>query len=52
MACILSKHEEDILAWEKIGFSLGLAFQVQDDILDIVLTAKEIWQIKFRPEKS
>lgn len=41
MACILSKHEEDILAWKKIGFSLGLAFQVQDDILDIELTAKE-----------
>ena len=35
MACILSKHEEDILAWKKIGFSLGLAFQIQDDILDI-----------------
>ena len=41
MACILSEHEEDILAWKKIGFSLGLAFQVQDDILDIELTAKE-----------
>ena len=41
MACILSKHEEDIPAWKKIGFSLGLAFQVQDDILDIELTAKE-----------
>ena len=41
MACILSKHEEDILAWKKIGFSLGLAFQIQDDILDIELTAKE-----------
>ena len=40
-ACILSKHEEDILAWKKIGFSLGLAFQIQDDILDIELTAKE-----------
>ena len=26
---------EDILAWKKIGFSLGLAFQIQDDILDI-----------------
>ena len=41
MACILSEHEEDILAWKKIGFSLGLAFQIQDDILDIELTAKE-----------
>ena len=35
------KHEEDIPAWKKIGFSLGLAFQIQDDILDIELTAKE-----------
>ena len=41
MGCILAKHEEDIPAWKKIGFSLGLAFQVQDDILDIELTAKE-----------
>ena len=41
MGCILAKHEEDIPAWKKIGFSLGLAFQVQDDILDIELTSKE-----------
>lgn len=41
MGCILAKHEENIPAWKKIGFSLGLAFQVQDDILDIELTAKE-----------
>lgn len=41
MGCILAKHEEGIPAWKKIGFSLGLAFQVQDDILDIELTAKE-----------
>ena len=41
MGCILAKHEEDIPAWKKIGFSLGLAFQVQDDILDIELTTKE-----------
>ena len=41
MGCMLAKHEEDIPAWKKIGFSLGLAFQVQDDILDIELTSKE-----------
>ena len=41
MGCILAKHEKDIPTWKKIGFSLGLAFQVQDDILDIELTAKE-----------
>ena len=41
MASTLANHEEDIPAWKKIGFSLGLAFQVQDDILDIELTAKE-----------
>ena len=35
IACTLAKHEEDIPAWKKIGFSLGLAFQIQDDILDI-----------------
>ena len=41
MASTLANHEEDIPVWKKIGFSLGLAFQVQDDILDIELTAKE-----------
>ena len=41
MASTLAKHEEDIPAWKKIGFSLGLAFQIQDDILDIELTANE-----------
>ena len=41
MASTLAKHEEDIPAWKKIGFSLGLAFQIQDDILDIELTASE-----------
>lgn len=29
-------NEEDVLKWQEIGFDLGLAFQIQDDILDVV----------------
>lgn len=33
-ALIASK--KDIPTWKKIGFDLGLAFQIQDDVLDVV----------------
>ena len=32
---LLSHHETDLPIWEKIGYLLGEAFQIQDDILDI-----------------
>ncbi len=34
-ASILANHEEDIDSLKKIGLSLGLQFQIQDDILDV-----------------
>lgn len=33
-ACIISKHEEDLQKWQEIGYKLGIAFQIKDDILD------------------
>lgn len=33
---LLANHEEDCPIWEKIGYDLGLAFQIQDDILDVL----------------
>ena len=35
MASILANKEEDKDTWEKIGEYLGIAFQAQDDILDV-----------------
>ena len=35
IASILANKEEDIKTWEKIGEYLGIAFQAQDDILDV-----------------
>lgn len=34
--------EEDIKVLEKIGYNLGVAFQIQDDILDITSTTEEL----------
>lgn len=41
IGALLAKHQEDLPKWEKIGYALGLAFQIQDDVLDVELTAKE-----------
>jgi geranylgeranyl pyrophosphate synthase len=40
-AVIAGQDEETIQIWEQIGYTIGLAFQVQDDILDVELTAEE-----------
>ncbi len=35
MAAIIA-NEKDQAVWEKIGFKIGLAFQIQDDVLDVI----------------
>ena len=32
----LIAHKEDVETWRSIGYDLGLAFQVQDDLLDVI----------------
>ncbi len=32
----LIAREEDVEKWRRIGYDLGLAFQIQDDVLDVV----------------
>lgn len=39
-ACIAKKSDLD--AWKQLGFDLGLAFQIQDDILDVTGTTEEL----------
>ncbi len=40
-ASILCDHPEDAEAWHRIGDMIGLAFQIQDDIMDVRLTPEE-----------
>lgn len=42
MSAVLADQEDaTIETWHKIGDEIGLAFQIQDDILDVELTAEE-----------
>ena len=41
MACTIANHEEDVQKWHDLGEKLGLAFQIQDDIMDIRLSPEQ-----------
>lgn len=39
---VLANQSEDVIQkWHEIGIALGLAFQIQDDILDVELTSEQ-----------
>lgn len=40
-ASIAEKNNNEIISWHTIGQKIGLAFQIQDDILDVELSAEE-----------
>mgnify|MGYP002769366637 FL=1 len=40
-ALLAGKNDEIVRQWHEIGISLGLAFQIQDDILDVELSSEE-----------
>lgn len=40
-ALLAGKNDETVRQWHEIGISLGLAFQIQDDILDVELSSDE-----------
>jgi len=43
MGAVLSGQGEEIVnAWHEVGNRIGLAFQIQDDILDVTATAEEL----------
>lgn len=47
LACALKMgaliaHPEDEEIWEKIGYKIGLAFQIQDDVLDVTSTTEQL----------
>ncbi len=41
-AVLAGQDQETVDAWHEVGILLGLAFQIQDDILDITATAEEL----------
>ena len=41
IAAVLCGHPEDVETWHTVGDQIGLAFQIQDDILDVTLTPEE-----------
>jgi geranylgeranyl diphosphate synthase, type II len=42
MGAIIAKKSDDVNRWRRIGENLGLAFQIQDDILDVTKTTEEL----------
>lgn len=42
MGSIIAQRSQDIESWRRIGENLGLAFQIQDDILDVTKTTEEL----------
>ena len=42
MGAIIAQKSADIATWRRIGENLGLAFQIQDDILDVTKTTEEL----------
>ncbi len=42
MAAVLSDDKQHIDLWKMIGEKLGLAFQIQDDILDVTKSSQEL----------
>lgn len=49
--CLIANKKNDIEIWRKIGFKLGLAFQIQDDCLDVT-TSEEILGKSISDEKN
>ncbi|MDE6685747.1 MAG: polyprenyl synthetase family protein [Lachnospiraceae bacterium] len=51
-AILAGAPKEDIASLEKVGYNLGVAFQIQDDILDITSTTEELGKPVGSDEKN
>lgn len=51
-AILAGADTSDIEAMEKIGYNIGMAFQIQDDILDITSTSEELGKPVHSDEKN
>lgn len=41
-AAVASQNDDTIITWKSIGYKIGLAFQVQDDVLDVTESPEEL----------
>lgn len=46
MGAVLAGHEEQVKNFEAIGTKIGLSFQIQDDILDVTTSEKDLGKSK------
>ncbi len=51
-AALAGASEDEIRKMEKIGYNVGMAFQIQDDILDITSTTEELGKPVHSDEKN
>ena len=51
-AALAGAREDEILVLEKIGTNVGMAFQIQDDILDLTGTTEELGKPVLSDEKN
>ena len=51
-AILAGASEEQVKSMEKIGHWIGIAFQIQDDILDVTGTSEELGKPVFSDEKN
>ncbi len=51
-AILAGASKEEVLAIEKIAYHIGLAFQIQDDILDVISTTEILGKPVHSDEKN
>ena len=51
-AALAGAAEDEIFLIESVGYRVGLAFQIQDDILDVTSTTEELGKPVFSDEKN
>ena len=51
-AALAGATEEEVFLIESVGYRVGLAFQIQDDILDVTSTKEELGKPVFSDEKN
>ena len=51
-AALAGASEDEIFLIESVGYRVGIAFQIQDDILDVTSTMEELGKPVFSDEKN
>lgn len=51
-AILAGASDDTVAAFEKIGADVGLAFQIQDDVLDVTGTEEEMGKLRFSDDRN